>query len=126
MTSECGAARQLEKFEKLECAEFLFHSHVGSEDAWRDVYRQIKRCRQLETGDTQRLQVYGTSAAHFNDAGANAGYANFVDQINRDFATGWKPRQQGPTSWRKSDLPNDVLPTGCQNFLAEISKACRV
>ena len=66
MTAEYGAASQLEKIEMLDHADFVVinkFTRRGSEDALRDVRRQVARSRKLVDAKPESLMVFGTSAA---------------------------------------------------------------
>lgn len=72
MTSEFGAATQLEKIDMLDFAHLVAINKFdkrGSEDALRDVRKQYRRNHMLWNEPEDALPVYGTVASHFNDAG---------------------------------------------------------
>ncbi|MDE1959459.1 MAG: methylmalonyl-CoA mutase family protein [Xanthomonadaceae bacterium] len=72
MTSDYGAASQLEKIDMLDFAELIVlnkYDRRGAEDALRDVRKQWKRNRvQFQLTDAQ-VPVYPTIASQFNDPG---------------------------------------------------------
>ena len=72
MTSDYGAASQLEKIDMLDFAELVVlnkYDRRGAEDALRDVRKQWKRNRaQFELRD-EEIPVYPTIASQFNDPG---------------------------------------------------------
>lgn len=80
MTSEYGAATQLEKIEMLESADFIVINKFEkprSEDALRDIRKQYRRNHKLFAGHSgspkdEDLPIFGTMASHFNDKGVNA------------------------------------------------------
>lgn len=84
MTSEYGAATQLEKIDMLDFADLIAINKFdkrGSLDALRDVRKQYKRNHQLwDTADDQ-LPIFGTIASQFNDPGMNALYKAVMDKI---------------------------------------------
>jgi methylmalonyl-CoA mutase len=72
MTSDYGAASQLEKIDMLDFAELIVLNKFdkrGAEDALRDVRKQWKRNRvAFQTADAD-VPVYPTIASQFNDPG---------------------------------------------------------
>ncbi|NHA15856.1 cobalamin-dependent protein, partial [Thioalkalivibrio sp. XN279] len=74
MTSEYGAASQLEKIDMLDFAELVVLNKFekrGAEDALRDVRKQWKRNRKAFDMPDERVPVYPTIASQFNDPGVN-------------------------------------------------------
>ena len=93
MTSEYGAPSQLEKIAMLDFADFVVinkFTHRGSEDALRDVRKQLQRNKQLFDTPVEQLMVFGTSAAQFNDRGVNALYGHLIKTLNEDNELGWQ------------------------------------
>ncbi len=75
MTSEYGAATQLEKIDMLDFADVIAINKFdkrGSLDALRDVRKQYKRNHQRFDASDDELPVFGTIASQFNDPGTNA------------------------------------------------------
>jgi methylmalonyl-CoA mutase len=78
MTSEYGAATQLEKIDMLDFADLIAINKFdkpGSLDALRDVKKQYRRNHQLWEAAEDDLPVYGTVASQFNDPGMNTLFA---------------------------------------------------
>ena len=79
MTSDYGAASQLEKIDMLDFAELIAlnkYDKRGAEDALRDVRKQWKRNRvAFQTAD-EDVPVYPTIASQFNDPGISWMFAN--------------------------------------------------
>ncbi len=126
MTAEYGAPTQLEKIEMLDHADFVVinkFTRRGSLDALRDVRRQIARSRKFP-GSHEQLPVFGTSAAHFNDAGVNALYAHMLKFIGEK--TGVTLRSGIEPGPERTTNPNQhVMPPGRERYLSEIATACR-
>ena len=127
MTSEYGAPSQLEKIDMLDYADFVVvnkFTRRGSEDALRDVRKQVQRNRQQFDADPASLMVFGTSAAHFNDPGVNALYAHLVAHLGRAPAGDWRTTTT-PDDARTTDQKSHVIPPGRERYLSEIADACR-
>uniref|UniRef100_UPI002607F636 methylmalonyl-CoA mutase family protein n=1 Tax=Metallibacterium sp. TaxID=2940281 RepID=UPI002607F636 len=72
MTSDYGAASQLEKIDMLDFAELVVlnkYDRRGAEDALRDVRKQWKRNRVKFQLTDEQVPVYPTIASQFNDPG---------------------------------------------------------
>jgi methylmalonyl-CoA mutase len=70
MTSEYGAASQLEKIDMLDFADLAVVNKFekrGAEDALRDVRKQWRRNRVAFTASDDQVPVYPTIASRFND-----------------------------------------------------------
>ncbi|MEM9292450.1 MAG: methylmalonyl-CoA mutase family protein [Acidobacteriota bacterium] len=127
MTAEFGAPSQLEKIEMLDYADFIAinkYTRRGSEDALRDVRKQVQRNRELFTTDPAQLPVFGTSAAHFNDSGVNALYAHLVRAASALQDSGWESRYPADAE-RATDTATQVIPPDRERYLSEIADACR-
>jgi methylmalonyl-CoA mutase len=84
MTAEFGAASQLEKIDMLDFAEVVAinkYERRGSEDARRDVARQLVRNREAFGKSWEDMPVFGTSAASFNDDGVTALYQHLRELL---------------------------------------------
>ncbi len=84
MTSEYGAATQLEKIDMLDFADVVAINKFdkrGSLDALRDVRKQVRRNRQLFEARDDELPVVGTIASQFNDPGVNRLYRRLMDSL---------------------------------------------
>ncbi|MEB3203838.1 MAG: methylmalonyl-CoA mutase family protein, partial [Candidatus Sericytochromatia bacterium] len=72
MTSEFGAPSQLEKIDMLAYARLVVLNKCdkrGSEDALRDVRKQVQRHRGAFDQSLGQMPVYGTMASWFDDEG---------------------------------------------------------
>jgi isobutyryl-CoA mutase len=85
MTSEFGAASQLEKIDMLDFAHLVAvnkYEKRGGEDAVRDVRKQVQRNRKAWEKPLTDMPVYGTIAAKFNDDGVTALYHGVIDALS--------------------------------------------
>ena len=125
MTSEYGAASQLEKIDMLDFADMVVLNKFekrGAEDALRDVRKQWRRNHpaQMSLKD-EEVPVYPTIASRFNDPGVNHLFANICRKLDAA-ATGnkpWKVADPGITSF-KSGVP--LIPGSRVRYLAEIAQ----
>ena len=79
MTSDYGAASQLEKIDMLDFAELVVLNKFdkrGAEDALRDVRKQWKRNRVAFQTRDEDVPVYPTIASQFNDPGITWMFTN--------------------------------------------------
>ncbi|MDH5824279.1 methylmalonyl-CoA mutase family protein [Luteimonas sp. RD2P54] len=79
MTSDYGAASQLEKIDMLDFAELIVlnkYDKRGAEDALRDIRKQWKRNRVAFQTKDEDVPVYPTIASQFNDPGISWMFAN--------------------------------------------------
>jgi methylmalonyl-CoA mutase len=79
MTSDYGAASQLEKIDMIDFAELIVLNKFdkrGAEDALRDVRKQWKRNRTAFALKDEDVPVYPTIASQFNDPGVTWMFAN--------------------------------------------------
>ncbi len=127
MTSEFGSASQLEKIDMLDFADLIVVNKFekrGSEDALRDVRKQVQRNRNAFDRPPEEMPVYGTIASKFNDDGVTALYLGLLDFI-RD-KTGLVLESRLPrTRSRHSTSMTIVIPPERTRYLAEISETVR-
>ena len=97
MTSDYGAASQLEKIDMLDFADLVVlnkYDKRGAEDALRDIRKQWQRNHvSFDTPDDE-IPVYPTIASQFNDPGISWMFAQLcrrvVDKVGLD-AAAWTP-----------------------------------
>jgi methylmalonyl-CoA mutase len=122
MTSEYGAATQLEKIDMLDFADVIAINKFdkrGSLDALRDVRKQYKRNHQAFTASDEELPIFGTIASQFNDPGMNALYARVIEVIEKKTGCAFGSRGALPTS--RTDR-SGVIPPDRVRYLAEIGE----
>src|SRR6266478_4941054 len=124
MTSEYGAASQLEKIDMLDYADLIVLNKSekrGSADSLRDVRKQWRRNHPDKAAlpDTS-IPVYPTIASRFNDPGVNRLFAAMCQALS--------DKQIGSASWQVSDVgPTEMtareplIPGQRTRYLAEIT-----
>jgi len=127
MTAEFGAPSQLEKIDMLDYADIVVvnkYEKKGSEDALRDVRKQVQRNRKAWDVDPKDLPVYGTIASKFNDDGITAFYHGLLDLIAAKKQIKFESRI--PRSGKKeSSSKTIIIPGERTRYLAEIADAVR-
>ena len=127
MTSEFGAASQLEKIDMLDYADIIVvnkYEKRGGEDAVRDVRKQVQRNKKAFNTMLEELPVFGTIASKYNDSGVTALYHGLLDMIKQK--TGVKFHSAMPVPKQKtSESHTIVIPTERTRYLSEISDTIR-
>ena len=127
MTPEFGAASQLEKIDMLDFAEFVAinkFDRKGSLDALRDVAKQVQRNKEAWSTPTEKMPVFGTMAARFNDDGVTALYQALkprLAELGLTLIEGALPK----ADVRHSTNQTPVVPAARSRYLAEISDTVR-
>lgn len=127
MTAEYGAPSQLEKIDMLDFADFVVinkFTRRGSEDALRDVRKQVQRNRMDFGASLESLPVFGTSAAHFDDAGVNALYGNLITALAGRFDLDWQSRYPA-TDERVTHGARAIIGGGRERYLSEVAETSR-
>lgn len=128
MTSEYGAATQLEKINMLDLAELVVLNKFekkGSLDALRDVRKQIKRNRGEWNRKPEQMPVYPTIAAQFNDEGVNRLFKALVDKINGHYSLNWETNIYTNPEPAEDIQAQAIIPGKRQRYLSEISESIR-
>jgi len=127
MTSEFGAASQLEKIDMLDFADLVVVNKFekrGGEDAVRDVRKQVQRNRRAFDRDPADMPVFGTIASKFNDDGVTALYHAILDTIHAK--TGQKLDAQLPRPESNiSSSKTIIIPPERTRYLSEIADTIR-
>jgi methylmalonyl-CoA mutase len=128
MTSEYGAASQLEKIDMLDFADLIVlnkYDKRGAEDALRDVRKQWKRNHvAFETPDDE-VPVFPTIASQFNDPGVSWMFAELCRRVAEK--AGLDPDRWTPdidTSIREP-RSTATIPGARIRYLAEIAEQGR-
>jgi methylmalonyl-CoA mutase len=128
MTSEFGAASQLEKIDMLDLAEIVAINKFdkrGALDALRDVRKQWRRNRvAFEVADDE-VPVYPTIASQFNDPGLSWMFVNLCGRIGA--LPGGDPERWnlGLELDSREPLGNVLIPGSRVRYLAEIAEQGR-
>ena len=124
MTSEYGAATQLEKIDMLDYAELIVLNKFekrGAEDALRDVRKQWKRNRVAFELPDDEVPVFPTIASQFNDPGVNWLFVSLcrrlVDKLGLDAAR-WTPQLDVT---HREPRAQALIPGARSRYLADIA-----
>src|SRR5215469_9846886 len=128
MTSEYGAASQLEKIDMLDFADFVVLNKSekrGAEDALRDVKKQWRRNHpdRARLADAE-LPVFPTIASRFNDPGVNRLFAAVCSALSAEGigSFSWKLDDAGPL---ELTARAPLIPGARTRYLADIARAAR-
>jgi methylmalonyl-CoA mutase len=128
MTSEYGAASQLEKIDMLDYADLVVLNKFekrGAEDALRDVRKQWRRNHpdRLRIPDAD-VPVYPTIASRFNDPGVNRLFAALCERLDAKSVSGlkWHVDDPGPVEFTSRTA---LIPPARVRYLAEIAQGGR-
>ena len=125
MTSEYGAASQLEKIDMLDYADLIVLNKSekrGAEDSLRDVRKQWRRnhpdSAKLADAD---VPVFPTIASRFNDPGVNRLFAAICARLKEKGigTTSWDVTDVGPTELTRRE---PLIPGARTRYLAEIAQ----
>ncbi|MHA6204129.1 methylmalonyl-CoA mutase family protein [Dyella soli] len=128
MTSDYGAASQLEKIDMLDFAELVVLNKFdkrGAEDALRDVRKQWKRNRTAFTLTDEQVPVFPTIASQFNDPGVTWMFSNLCRLLRDKLglpADKWTPRLD---TTLKEPRATVLIPGSRVRYLAEIAEQGR-
>lgn len=128
MTSEYGAASQLEKINMLDHAEFVVLNKFekkGSQDALRDIRKQMQRNLGLWHAKPESMPVYPTIAAQFNDEGVNRLFSALVDRINNTYEMKLTKQIYIESSPAEDIQRKAIIPANRVRYLSEIAETIR-
>jgi methylmalonyl-CoA mutase len=127
MTSEFGAASQLEKIDMLDFADLVAINKFekrGAEDAVRDVRKQVQRNRKAFDQSPDEMPVFGTIASKFNDDGVTALYHAVMDAVAEKTGVQFKTSLPRPDT-RTSTSKTIIIPPERTRYLSEITDIIR-
>lgn len=122
MTSDYGAATQLEKIDMLDYADIVAINKFdksGSVDALRDVRKQYKRNNQLWDYENEKLPVYGTIASMFNDPGVDELYRTVIKTISNKTEVTLDSTYEGVSTSKRE---THIIPPHRTRYLSEITE----
>ncbi len=128
MTSDYGAASQLEKIDMLDFADVVALNKFekrGAEDALRDVRKQWKRNRLEFKLPDEDVPVFPTIASQFNDPGVNRLFAHLckaLQSAGEGQADHWQLDDPGRT---QGSGRSAIVPPARSRYLAEIAESGR-
>ncbi|MBB6599614.1 methylmalonyl-CoA mutase family protein [Luteimonas sp. MC1825] len=128
MTSDYGAASQLEKIDMIDFAELIVlnkYDKRGAEDALRDIRKQWKRNRVAFKTADEDVPVYPTIASQFNDPGISWMFANLCRLLREKLslpAEKWTPKLD---TTLKEPRATVLIPGARVRYLAEIAEQGR-
>jgi methylmalonyl-CoA mutase len=130
MTSEFGAASQLEKIDMLDLAEIVVINKFdkqGAADALRDVRKQWRRNRAAFELAEDEVPVYPTIASQFADPGLTWTFVKLCAALAAEAGTEaerWDPGL-APADGEREPLGNVLIPGQRVRYLAEIAEQGR-
>ncbi len=125
MTSEYGAASQLEKIDMIDFADFISINKFdrrGSEDAIRDVRKQYKRSRKLFDAKDEDLPIFGTRCNIVSDQGVNKLYRSLKSSLATKGAIFGKPEKEFTFEFKDEA---HIVPPSRVLYLSEIAETVR-
>jgi methylmalonyl-CoA mutase len=148
MTSDYGAASQLEKIDMIDFADLVVLNKFdkrGAEDALRDVRKQWKRNHTAFTVKDEDVPVYPTIASQFNDPGVTWMFTNLCRLMREKLHLGAPDVEPSPSrggqggvrsssklNWHpqldttlKSPRATVLIPGARVRYLAEIAEQGR-
>ncbi|WEN14304.1 methylmalonyl-CoA mutase family protein [Rhodanobacter sp. AS-Z3] len=128
MTSDYGAASQLEKIDMIDFAELIVLNKFdkrGAEDALRDIRKQWKRNRTAFSVKDDDVPAYPTIASQFNDPGVTWMFSNLCRLMREKLslpADKWTPNLD---TTLKEPRATVLIPGPRVRYLAEIAEQGR-
>ena len=131
MTSEFGAASQLEKIDMLDYAELVVlnkYDRQGAPDALRDIKKQWRRNRLAFDWADEDIPVYPTIASQFQDPGLNWMFVSLCRRLKQRHPNigsdrcDFKPVMDAKAVEPKS---HPLIPTHRVRYLSEIADSAR-
>ncbi len=127
MTADFGAPTQLEKIDMLDYADLVAvnkFDRQGSEDALRNVRRQLARNRGDFASRPEDFPVYGTIASRWADDGVTSLYVGLIEAIRTKKGLDWKTSLVARAD-RQSSGRSVMIPPDRTTYLAEIARSLR-
>ena len=128
MTSDYGAASQLEKIDMIDYAELVVlnkYDQRGSQDALRDVRKQWKRNHLAFDVADEQVPVYPTIASQFNDPGMTWMFSELCRLLREKLSLDSKAWTPDLDSQGKEPRAGSLIPGNRTRYLAEIAEQGR-
>ncbi|MFN3597149.1 MAG: methylmalonyl-CoA mutase family protein, partial [Rubricoccaceae bacterium] len=128
MTHDFGAPTQLEKIGMLDVADLVALNKFerrGSEDALRDIRKQVQRNRADFSRRPDEMPVFPTMAARFNDPGVSRLYLALLDRLREHGFEGRSRLFDAETLPLPDPAALALVPPERQRYLADIARTCR-
>ena len=128
MTSDYGAASQLEKIDMIDYAELVVlnkYDQRGSQDALRDVRKQWKRNHLAFDVADEQVPVYPTIASQFNDPGMTWMFSELCRLLRKKLSLDSKAWTPDLDSQGKEPRAGSLIPGNRTRYLAEIAEQGR-
>jgi methylmalonyl-CoA mutase len=125
MTSEFGAASQLEKIDMLDLAEIVVINKFdkrGALDALRDVRKQWQRNHVAFEVNKDEIPVFPTIASQFHDPGLSWMFVNVCRRLGQLPGSNPDRWDAGPGPIEHEPLGNVLIPGSRVRYLAEIAE----
>ncbi len=128
MTSDYGAASQLEKIDMLDFADLIVlnkYDKRGAEDALRDIRKQWKRNHLAFKATDEEIPVYPTIASQFNDPGISWMFVEMCRLITAKLGLDAGALQTNIDVSLKEPRATSIIPGSRIRYLAEIAEQGR-
>jgi len=128
MTSDYGAASQLEKIDMLDYADLVVlnkYDKRGAEDALRDIRKQWKRNHVKFDLTDDDVPVYPTIASQFNDPGITNMFVELFHRLADKMSLAKEAWDPNIDVMEKEPRALSIIPGNRTRYLAEISEQGR-
>ena len=128
MTSDYGAASQLEKIDMLDFADLIIlnkYDKRGAEDALRDIRKQWKRNHLAFKATDEEIPVYPTIASQFNDPGISWMFVEMCRLVTAKLGLDAGTLQANIDVSLKEPRAMSIIPGSRIRYLAEIAEQGR-
>ncbi len=125
MTSDYGAASQLEKIDMLDFADLIVlnkYDKRGAEDALRDIRKQWKRNHLAFTAEDYEIPVYPTIASQFNDPGVSWMFVELCRRVTEKLGIDADSLTPDIDVSIKEPRATSIIPGSRVRYLAEIAE----
>ena len=125
MTSEYGAATQLEKINMLDLADLIVLNKFekkGSKDALWDIRKQLQRNSGQWQTDLTEMPVYPTIASQFNDEGVNRLFSALIKKIKTYYGLNWSTSAYMHSEPVTEIQNQGIIPAKRVRYLSEIAE----